>query len=188
MEPPRPRSQEMFAASGPKSTAIFDELFEEQFNYVWNVMRRLGVREAEREDLVQEVFVRVHGAMPTYDATRPPRPWLFAFAFRVASDHKRLMRHRVEVLAEPPDAPSSATSPDDALDATKQRAVLHAALDVLDLDKRAVIVLHELEDMPIPEVARVLGIPEGTAYSRLRAARLELSETLSTTRNEGGGR
>jgi RNA polymerase sigma-70 factor (ECF subfamily) len=50
---------------------LFQTLFEQEFAYVWNVLRRLGVRPADREDLAQEVFVRVHQALPGYDATRP---------------------------------------------------------------------------------------------------------------------
>lgn len=187
----RPSPDGMSPAPALSGERVFEQLFEEQLTYVWNVLRRLGVREAEREDLVQEVFVRVHKAMPTYDASRPPRPWLFAFAFRVASDHKRLARHRAEVLGDSPDAPSSAKGPDAELDATRRRAILHEALEVLDLDKRAVIILHELEDLPIPEVARVLGIPEGTAYTRLRAARGELATSLRAHGRfgrEGGAR
>lgn len=165
---------------------VFEQLFAEQLTYVWNVLRRLGVRDAEREDLVQEVFVRVHQALPTYDASRPPRPWLFAFAFRVASDHRRLARHRSEVLGDDAESPASAPGADTQLEGAQRRAVLHAALDQLDLDKRAVIVLHELEELSIPEVARTLGIPEGTAYTRLRAARLQLATTLQA--GEGGSR
>jgi RNA polymerase sigma-70 factor (ECF subfamily) len=165
-------------AARPRTEEVFEELFEQQLTYVWNVLRRLGVREADREDLVQEVFVRVHHALATYDASRPPRPWLFAFAFRVAMDHKRLARHRTEVLGDVPDSPTSSRGPEAELDASRRRAILQDALDTLDLDKRAVIVLHEIEELPIPEVARTLGIPEGTAYTRLRAARAQLATWL----------
>jgi RNA polymerase sigma-70 factor (ECF subfamily) len=158
---------------------LFQRLFDEELTYVWNTLRRLGVREADREDLVQEVFVRVHAALSTYDASRSPRPWLFAFAFRVASDFRRLKRHTAEVAAtEDFDAASTDALADESLDAARRRAHLYRALDALDLDKRAVVVLHEIEGRPIPEVARTLEIPVGTASSRLRAGKQQLAEAL----------
>ena len=80
--------------SPPELGAIFDE----HFDYVWATLRRLGVSEADREDLVHEVFLKVQSRLADYDDSRPLRPWLFGFAYRVAADHHRLARHRVEVL------------------------------------------------------------------------------------------
>jgi len=168
--------------AGPRST--FDRLFSEHFTYVWNALRRLGVREGDREDLAQEVFVRVHRALPTYDDGRPPRPWLFAFAFRVASDYKRLARHRAEASADVEDRPAEGAAADESLDAARRRAMLERGLDALDLPKRAVVVLHDLEEMPIPEIARTLEIPEGTAASRLRAGRVELAAAVKRAAKE----
>lgn len=169
----------------PPAPASFDELFESELSYVWNVLRRLGIAEADREDLAQEVFVRVHKSLSTYDPSRPRRPWLFAFVFRIASDHRRLKRHKVEVAATSDDhqrAASDAAPADETLDAARRRHLLHRALDTLDLDKRAVVVLHEMEGMTIPDVAETLGIPVGTASSRLRAARSHLKEVLEKLR------
>ena len=169
MAPARPK---------PQSMAVFERLFEDHFDYVWNALRRLGIAESERVDLAQEVFVRVHQTIATYDPNRPARPWLFAFAFRIASDHRRRARHRFEVVGDTFEAASDALSAEAGLDVVRRRARLMAALDRLDDDRRAVLVLHEIEEVPIPEVARVLEIPEGTAYTRLRAGRAELARLL----------
>ena len=168
--------------AGPSS--LFDRLFSVHFTYVWNALRRLGVREGDREDLAQEVFVRVHRALATYDDSRPPRPWLFAFAFRVASDYRRLARHRAEVGERAEDRPAEAAGADESLDAARRRALLERGLDALDLAKRAVVVLHDLEEMPIAEFARTLEIPEGTAASRLRAGRAELAAAIRRAAKE----
>lgn len=76
------------------------------------------------------------------------------------------------------DVPSTSATPDRALERRQAQHLVHRALDVLDLDKRAVFVLHDLDDTPIPEIARALGIAEGTAYSRLRAARSEFTAAV----------
>jgi RNA polymerase sigma-70 factor (ECF subfamily) len=65
------------------SPVDFDSLFDAELDYVWNALRRLGVREADLDDEVNEVFLRVHRQLAQYDPSRPVRPWLFAFAARV---------------------------------------------------------------------------------------------------------
>src|ERR1700722_2122177 len=73
-------------------------LFEEHVDYVWITLRHLGAREADLEDLTHEDFMRVFDHLDQYDPARPVRPWLFACAYRIASEQRRLARHRLEVL------------------------------------------------------------------------------------------
>jgi RNA polymerase sigma-70 factor, ECF subfamily len=155
----------------------FRALFERECGYVLASLRRLGVAERDCEDLGNEVFVRVHQKLDELDPARPPRPWLFAFCVRLASDYRKLRRHRVELFVDG-DAAQPGSGAEEGLARADARRVTAVALDALDLDKRAVFVLHELDETPIPDVARELGIPEGTAYSRLRAARAEFSEAV----------
>lgn len=167
------------ASAPPPALASLDfrEVFDAHVSYVAATLSRLGADDRDRDDLVSEVFVRVHRSLASYDPARPMKPWLFAFAARVASEHRRLARHRREVFTEV-DVASPELAPDQALEQRQSRALLDRALSELDEDKREVFVLHDLDDTPIPEVARALGIPEGTAYTRLRAARAELTATV----------
>lgn len=161
------------------ASGAFRHVFDAQAAYVAASLGRLGVAPSDRDDLVVEVFVRVHREIDRYDASRPIRPWLFAFAARVASEHRRLARHRREVLGEEAElvAPSS-DAPDRRLETEAARQLVEQALEALDDDKRAVFVLHDLDDTPVPEIARALSIAEGTAYSRLRAARAEFTSAV----------
>ena len=163
------------------SRPVFREVFDAHASYVAATLGRLGIDDRDRDDLVSEVFVRVHRSLNAYDPLRPLKPWLFAFAARVASEHRRLARHRREVFADV-DVESPALSPDRALEQSEARRLLERALGELDEEKREVFVLHDLDDTPVPEVARALGIPEGTAYSRLRAARAELAAAVRRLR------
>jgi RNA polymerase sigma-70 factor (ECF subfamily) len=149
----------------------FRAVFDGHFDYVWCSLRRCGVREADLEDLAHEVFLRVHRQLGDYDATRPLRPWIFGFVFRVASDHRRLARHRREVPGEAPDLVDPEPAPDERLMAQDRRALVAAALDALDLEHRAIFVASEIEGHAVREVADALEIPLGTAFSRLRVAR-----------------
>jgi RNA polymerase sigma-70 factor, ECF subfamily len=164
----------------------FRGIFEEHFDYVWNTLRHLGARQADLEDLTHEVFLRVHERLDEYDRARAMRPWLFAFAFRVASGHRRLARHRLEVLGASPEPEDESMPADEALSRREDGALARAALEAIEMDRRAVFVLHELDEVPIPEVAQALGIPTATAYSRLRLAREDFQRAVRRLRLKRG--
>lgn len=172
------------ASTSERTTDRFRSVFEAHAGYVAASLGRLGIAPSDRDDLVVEVFVRVHREITRYDESRPIRPWLFAFAARVASEHRRLARHRREVLGSGPDIASTTDAPDRRLETEAARRIVECALDALDDDKRAVFVLHDLDETPVPEIARVLSIPEGTAYSRLRAARAEFTSAVRRLQSE----
>ncbi len=181
MDPPvhdQATSVTQASATERSDDEAFRRLFDGNASYVAASLGRLGIAPSDRDDLVVEVFVRVHRELARYDRSRPLRPWLFAFAARVASEHRRLARHRREVLGEERERGSTDAAPDRAFEAAEARQLVDRALDVLDEDKRAVFVLHDLDDTPVPEIARALGIPEGTAYTRLRAARAEFTAAV----------
>jgi RNA polymerase sigma-70 factor, ECF subfamily len=165
-------------ANGSSPEARFRAIFDAEVSYVAASLARLGIDLRDRDDLVSEVFVRVHRALASYDETRPIRPWLFAFAARVASEHRRLARHRREVLGKEIEPASAEAQADVQIEKKQAAQLVQRALESLDDDKRAVFVLHDLDETPVPEISRALGIPEGTAYSRLRAARAEFTTAV----------
>ncbi len=153
-------------------------LFAEHCDYVWNALRRLGVRHEDLEDLTHDTFVAVYKQWSGYDSSRPLRPWLFGFALRVASDHRRLARHRFE--ASPADHEPHDDAPNAAeLLLQKERETLaHTALAAVELSRRAVFILHELDGSTVPEIAAAFRIPVATAYSRLRLAREDFAAAV----------
>ncbi len=166
----------------------FRKLFDEQFSFVWGALRRLGVRAEDAEDRALEVFVTVHEKLPTYDEALPIRPWLFGFAYRVASHARRAEGRRKEVFGVDPALAAPGALPDEQLIESEERSILAEALEELDLERRAVIVMHDWLGEPIPEVARALGIPLNTAYSRLRLARADLGRAVNAVTRRRGGR
>jgi len=163
------------------ATAIsFRAVFETEFGYVWNTLRRLGVAERDAEDVAHDAFVVVHRRLGDFDADRPLRPWLFGIAYRTASDYRRLARHRREVMDDTHEAERADASPlaEERLADAEARALFLRTLEELTLDRRAVLVMHDLDGHPIPEVAAALSIPLNTAYSRLRLAREDFKAAL----------
>lgn len=152
----------------------FTALYHEHFDYVWSSVRRLGVPPQHIADVTHDVFVTVFRKLDEYDPARPARPWLFAVAFRVTRNHQRLAANRNERLQRDDEAIEGVDplpGADDALGAAQDRALVRDALDALDVERRAVLVLHDIEEKPASEIAAICEIPVKTVYSRLHSAR-----------------
>lgn len=157
-----------------------------QADFVWRSLQRLGVRQADLDDVFQEVFVVVHKRLHTYDGTSALTTWLFGVCMRVAAAQRRRAWFRREVptddVAATHEAPPG-EAPDEALEARQARAELHRVLDKMDLDKRAVLVMFELDELGTEEIAKILGVPVGTVWSRLNAARKQFQKVLTRERS-----
>lgn len=160
------------------TVADFQAIYAAELGYVWNTLRRCGVPDRHLEDLAHDVFVVVYRRLDDYDRSRPLRPWLFGIAFRVASDFRRKASHGREVPSDLPPPADPSDDPEDQASAQDRQRLLLRALDALDDDKRAVLVMHELDGHAMPEIAEALSVPLNTAYSRLRLARKELAAAV----------
>jgi RNA polymerase sigma-70 factor, ECF subfamily len=172
-------------ASDSHQAVAFATLYRSEFPYVWKTLRRLGAPTADLEDLVHDVFVVVHRHLADYDPARPPRPWLFGITLRVVSDFRRLGRNLREIPGPAPEPVASDPSPEQHLQGKEARDLLMNALAELDLDRRAVFVLHELDEQAMPAIAAMLSIPLNTAYSRLRLARAEVAAFIERSGSPG---
>ncbi len=152
------------------------EAYQRELSYLLRTFERLGVSPSEVEDLAQEVFLVLRRTWRDYDPRRAFKPYLFGIAFRVASSHRR--RWWREVPYGFVEATDYAPSPDRACEASQARALVLAALQRIPLPRRSVLVMHDLDQIPVQEVAATLSIPLFTAYSRLRKARVELGHGI----------
>jgi RNA polymerase sigma-70 factor (ECF subfamily) len=155
----------------PISEDEFRAIYEAQFDYVYHSLRRLGAPDGDIEDLAHDVFVVLYRGRADYDRARPIRPWLFGIAFRVSSDFRRRARHRFEVPDDSREFADQAPGAEERLSVAEDKALVREGLQALDLDRRAVFVMHDLDGHAMPEIAAALGVPLNTAYSRLRLAR-----------------
>jgi len=141
--------------------------------FVWRTLRRLGVREADIDDVCQEVFVVVVRKLPEFEPRASIKSWLYGICIRSAAAHRRKAPVRREVPTESPEEGSAAPGggPEASLESREALVILDRALEALDADKREVFVLYELEELAMSEVAQIVGCPLQTAYSRHSAAR-----------------
>ena len=155
----------------PAATAVpsFDEVYATHVAFVWRVLRTFGLAGAQLEDAVQDVFLVVHRRLPEWEGRAAMATWLFAIARRVAASHRRRAGgERTEALV---DEPAGGDDTFAAMSRAQAAATVFHILQQLDEDKRIVFALVELEQLSVPEVARMLDLKLNTAYSRLRLAR-----------------
>lgn len=152
----------------------FRQLYDEHFAFVWRSVRRLGVRDGDVADCVQEVFVVVHRKLEEFEGRSKMTSWLFGICMRVASDHRRSAVVRREIATEEEDLSSRADPRSDVgadVERKQKQVLLERILDELPDDQRVVFVLFELDAMSGDAIAELLDVPVGTVRSRLRLAR-----------------
>ena len=148
----------------------FDAVYTAHVAFVWRVLRTFGVADAQLEDAVQDVFIVVHRRLPEWEGRAAITTWLFAIARRVASSHRRgKAGTRTETMTVDPEGPADTFA---EMSRAQASATVMSILERMDEDKRIVFALVELEQLSVPEVARMLELNLNTAYSRLRLARV----------------
>jgi RNA polymerase sigma-70 factor, ECF subfamily len=147
-------------------------MVREHADLVWRTLRRLGLPSHTAEDGVQRVFMVASRRLPEI-VMGAEKAFLVQTAVRVASSERRSFARRQEDFVEAGvvDVADRSPTAEEALDRGRARALLDRVLEDLPLDLRTVFVLSELEEMPAPTVAELLGVPVGTIASRLRRAR-----------------
>jgi RNA polymerase sigma-70 factor, ECF subfamily len=157
------------------------------FNVVWRALRRLGVLASMLDDAAQQVFMIAARKLETIDPAGE-KPYLLGIAVRVASDARRTTARRREVVEEAGgERVDSRPSPEELVDQKRARELLDDVLLAMPMDLRAAFTMFEIEGMSVPEVAGALGIPQGTAASRLRRAREQFHELVQSRVRRSGG-
>lgn len=152
------------------SAPTLEQVYREHADFVWRMLRMLGVPEASREDAFHEVFLVVHRRLGDYDGRASLRSWLFGIARNVALHHRRSLARHLRRLTVAP-TPSAAPEPEEVVARLEARALVDRFLAGLGEEQRLVFVLAELEGLRVPEIAEQLGLNLNTLYSRLASAR-----------------
>jgi len=147
------------------------------------VYRLAGARGRDQhEDLVQTSLEQVCRSIDAFEGRSRFTTFVFGICHRVVARSRRYERVRSWFKKEAEDVciPQGSASPDELLERGRSVQLARAALDRLDVEERSAFVLHEVEDLPLEEVAQALDCSTRTVKRRLRAAR----EKLVTTRED----
>ena len=156
--------------------AALGEAYDRHQAHVRAFARRFVGDDASAEDIVQETFVGLPGAIRGFRGTAPFRTFLIGVALNHARHHVRAAARRrsaTDRLASEPPPPRGA-GPERELQEAELARALARAPDELSLDHRATFVLCELEERTSVEASVILGVPEATVRTRLLHAKKQL--------------
>jgi RNA polymerase sigma-70 factor (ECF subfamily) len=171
---PRPRREEVLPA------AEADALFP----LVYRHMRTLcGGRAQDLDDLAQTAMENALGALPTFEGRSSLSTWVYRVCYLTLLKHRRwyvrwLRRFALTAEGDVPDAAAEMLAPGDAMEVAERAARLRAALQELSPKRGAVVVLHDMEDLGVEEIAEIVGAGVLTVRSRLRDGRRDLAKLL----------
>ena len=169
-------ADEPVLAAGP---AAAQALVRAHFGYVWRLCRRLGLTESDADDAAQQVFITASRRASDIRPGRE-RAFLYGVAVNVVQKSRHLQARRRESTEVDLDAlEREFPSLDELTDQREARKLLDALLDAMELELRVVFALYEIEELTVAEIADTLGVPLGTAASRLRRAREDFSARLA---------
>ena len=141
-----------------------------------------GVGDAD--DLAQETFVRVFGAIGRFDGARDASlgAWVLTIARRLCVDRSRSARVRSETAAGDIERASSRPNPEEELDSARRQREIVKALEQLPDVERAAVALRAWDGLDYEEIAAIEEVPVGTIRSRLNRARTRLRELLTSAK------
>ena len=169
------------SASFAAPTLEFREIYERWFDDVSRWIRAMGGPQADREDLVQDVFVIVHRRLPDFDGQNVAG-WLYQIARHRVRDFRRLVWVRHLLFGSVPLSESlskDGASPADTLETNEKRVLLERLLDKLNESERAALVLFEIDGYSGEEIAEIQGVPVNTVWGRIHKARKKLKAQLT---------
>lgn len=172
----------------------FDSVYEDMVGFVWQAARRLGVRDADTDDVVQEVFVIVHRRLGEFEGRAELKTWVFKILAHVVKHYFRTHARKPGDLASGTGAEIQALvashdpGPAGALERLEALRVVDRLLSQLDEDKRMVFVLAEIEQMTLVEIAEIVEANVNTVASRLRVARRDFEKALARFQAREAGR
>ncbi len=156
----------------------FSQLVERYRRPVFGYLVRCGIAEADRDDLFQEIFIKIHQRADQYDTARPLHPWLFTVVANTVRTYLRKQKLRSYFVWEPaPDIEDDAPDAESLASAQQTKAWLERAIQALPMPQREVLILATIESLPLKDIASILGMPINTVKTHVRRARQRLVES-----------
>jgi RNA polymerase sigma-70 factor (ECF subfamily) len=179
------QDQALVAAVLAGQAEAFECLVRQYQNLVWHVVYRMVRQTEDAQDLCQEAFLRVHQYLHQYRSESALKSWIAQVAYSVAKRHLERKRIPIAEPAAEPDGDSPLDRVRDDFDleqaCIEQQSAghLHEAIECLPPLQRTILTLYHLDEMPIADIALVIGLAEGTIKSHLFRSRKQLRDALN---------
>ena len=177
-------------------TEAYAELVRKHADAVFNTCWRVCGNLEDARDLTQEAFLRAFEGIGQFRRRSAFKTWIFRVAVNLALSHRRKKRGRQMLSLDQPATGSAATGtqaerlaqriaderqiePHAEVSGAELQGKVLRALQGLEEDQRAVVVLRDIEGFDYQQIAEILEVPPGTVKSRLHRARMALREALA---------
>lgn len=164
----------------------FGKFVDAYQNRVFGFIRRMVPNGEEAADLTQEVFIRAYQNFARFDARSSVRTWLFRIAYNLCVDRARKAKRSFEEVGlhtgeseEQYEFPDNRWEPERLILTEELCAAVETAMGTMSEKLRTVLLLHDREDTPYEEIAKIVDVPVGTVKSRLFLARAHLQKALN---------
>lgn len=167
----------------------FEEIYQLYHRRIYNAVYGMLGDADDAQDVTQDVFIRLHYALPTLRADEAFSTYLYRIALNLCRDRaRRKKRVRFQSIdtpragedgdVEPMDFPDNAKLPEDKLTGDELQTRVREAVKTLSHDHKTVIMMHHFQGMEVNDIAKILDIPTGTVKSRLARGRDQLHRKL----------
>lgn len=159
----------------------FEELYRLHAGRLYSLACRMAGSAQEAEDLLQEVFLHAYRKLESFRGDSSLGTWLYRLGMNQCLDYLRGRRARMNQATDSLDEDGAAepSSPMPATPIAVNRLDLERAIGRLPEGCRAAFLLHDVEGFEHHEVARILGVSEGTSKSQVHKARMKLRAMLT---------
>jgi RNA polymerase sigma-70 factor (ECF subfamily) len=167
----------------------FEEIFQIYHRRIYNAVYGMLGDPDDAQDVTQDVFMRLHDALPTLRADEAFSTYLYRIALNLCRDRaRRKKRVRFQSIdtprtdeegsTEPMDFPDLGRLPEDQITNDELQRRVREAVGTLSTDHKSVIVMHHFQGMEVNDIAQILNVPTGTVKSRLARGRDQLHRKL----------
>jgi len=164
------------AGSRPADVDAFEAIYRQHSGRIFSLTSRMTGSAAEGEDLLQEIFLQAYLKLESFKGESALGTWLYRLAVNHCLDYLRSRQAKNTRVTDPLE--DAALQPAAPRDTPIARIDLERAIATLPEGCRAAFVLHDVEGFDHQEVARLLGIAEGTSKSQVFKARMKLRAIL----------
>jgi RNA polymerase sigma-70 factor (ECF subfamily) len=146
----------------------FPEVYENNKNLVWKIVSRFVFTKEDREDLFQEIFLKIHKALPRFRGDSSVKTWIYKISVTTSINHIK-KQERTAWLKKifenfRPTKAQEVISMENELEELKP-------LKKLNPDQRMILILSDVEELKLEEIAKIMAMPVGTVKSNLHRAR-----------------
>lgn len=172
----------------------FEEIYNLYHRRIYNAVYGMLSDADDAQDVTQDVFIRLHDALPTLRADEAFSTYLYRIALNLCRDRaRRKKRVRFQSMDtprageegdfEPMEFPDVGKLPEELLTGDELQTRVREAVQTLSDDHKAVIMMHHFQGMEVNDIANILDVPSGTVKSRLARGRDQLHRKLKTYLN-----